>query len=177
MKTSKNKIAKILALAFFESEGGVKTQEKHLLSLQKIVLLGDQIPRLSSFLVSPLFSVEEKEIFLSLLKTPKSVMLFLRIIVEKKMISHLKTITDYYESFLWAALGKAKTKVVVAHQDNISKSLEKLIVAQLEEIIDRKACLTFEVDPSLIGGFQLETESFYIDASLKKTLEEMRNSL
>lgn len=177
MKTSKNKISKILALAFFESEEDVKIKQQHLLSLQKIVHLSHQIPKLSSFLVSPIFSIEEKETFFSLIKTPKSVILFLKMVIEQKMISQLNIITSYYERFLWSALGQAKTKVVVAHATDISKALEKLIVTHLSTITGQKACVTFEVDPSLIGGFQMETESFYLDASLKKTLEEMRNSL
>ncbi|HCI48305.1 MAG: ATP synthase F1 subunit delta [Alphaproteobacteria bacterium RIFCSPLOWO2_01_FULL_45_8] len=177
MKTSKNKISRILALAFFESERKEKIRRQYLLALQKIVFMIDQAPKFYSFLVSPMFSIEEKEVFFSISKTPKSVLFFLRLIIENKMISHLKEITNHYEELLYASLGKTKATVTVAHSYDISKSMEELLSKKLEKLIQKKAQFIFEIDPTILGGFQLETSDFYLDSSLKKTLADMRNSL
>ena len=153
MKTNKNKIAKILALAFFESEEKEKTQRAHLLALQKTVLLMKQIPKISLFLQSPMFSSEEKELFFSLMDLPKSVRLFLKLVAEKRLISHLSLIADYYENLLYSALKQMKARVIVAH--GLSKSTESLITEKLETLIRQKILLTIEIDPSILGGIQI----------------------
>ena len=93
------------------------------------------------------------------------------------MISHLKEITNHYEELLYASLGKTKATVTVAHSYDISKSMEELLSKKLEKLIQKKAQFIFEIDPTILGGFQLETSDFYLDSSLKKTLADMRNSL
>lgn len=173
MKTNKNKISKILALAFFESEE--KVQRTHLLALQKIEDLLKKIPKLAGFLESPMFSLEEKEVFFSLLNLPKSVDLFLKLVTEKRLISHLSVIVGQYEDLLYSSLKQTKARVVVAHP--VSKSTEKLIREKLETLINQKILLTVEIDPSILGGVQIETKDLYLDASLKKALANMRNSL
>lgn len=167
----------MLALALFESEEKEKIRHHYLLVLQKIVLLVEQAPKLSSFLISPLFSAEEKEVFFSLISPPSKMLLFLRLITEKRMISHLKTITNHYERLLYSSMGKIKVRIVVAHAHDIFKSMEEQISTKLEKLLQKKVLLTFETDPSLLGGFQLETNDFYLDSSLKKALADMRNSL
>jgi F-type H+-transporting ATPase subunit delta len=177
MQTNKNKIAKILAQAFFESEKKNNIREKYFLALQEISGLMEKIPKLHVFLVSPMFSWEEKEIFFSLTSLPKSVGLFLKLIIEKRLLSHLNMIISHYETLLFSAMGKTKVKVTVAHSYDISKSLEKLISTKLEKLIKQKILLEYKVDPTLIGGFRLATQEFYLDSSVKKALEDIRNSL
>lgn len=175
MKTSKNKIAKILAFAFFESEKKEKEHRTHLSALQKVELLMKEVPKLSLFLQSPMFSLEEKEFFFLLIDLPKSVRLFLKLVTEKKIISHLSVVVSQYETLFYSSIETIKARAIVAHA--ISKQTEKLISTKLEEIVKQKILLTVETDPSLLGGLQLEASNFYLDASLKKALANMRNSL
>lgn len=177
MKKDKNKTAKILALAFFESEKDTAIRKQHFSELKKVNTLIEQSPDLSSFLANPRFSKEEREIFFSLIKPSKNILLFLKLIMQNHLIYQLKTITHHYENLLYGSRGVVKAKVIVSHKDDVSRPIKELMEEKLKDLLNKEIHLDFEIDPSLMGGFTLEANGFYLDASLKKTLADLQNSL
>ncbi|MFN7662733.1 MAG: ATP synthase F1 subunit delta [Alphaproteobacteria bacterium] len=177
MKPSKNKIAKALAQAFFEAQTNPKTHQDDLKKLQEILLWKKENPKFASFLNSPLFShLEKHQIFLAL-DLPNPLIIFLEIILKQQMISYLDMIVHAYEKLVWESLNKIKGTVTVAAQEDLSPTFKKNITTLLEEKMNKDVSLTFETDPSLLGGFKLEVADFHWDSSLKNTLEQLRNSL
>ena len=49
--------------------------------------------------------------------------------------------------------------------------------ASLDEILGKKTKLSFEIDPSLIGGIKLRVNNTFLDASIHNQLQKLRTEL
>ena len=177
MKLSKEKKSKFFACAFFELEKKSSERGVYLSGLQDIVSLLDVSTKLRSFLESPLFSQEERHIFFSSTHIPKPVTIFLELIIEKKMIFHLKSIVRHYEHLVLSSIDKIKVKAVVSHSSYASKEIENSLVKKLKDVLKKDIDLKFHINPKILGGFLLQADDLYIDSSLRKSLEDIKASL
>ena len=177
MKISKEKIARLFACAFFDVEKDISAREKYLTCLQTVAQLIDDQPKLKSFLTGPFFSSAEKNLLFSAVRLPKPIVLFLELIIEKKMIKYLKCIADHYEELVLHATGRVKATITVAHADDVSRETKDLLVKKLQKLLKKDIEPEYHVDPKILGGLLLQTNDLYVDLSLKKGLETIKNGV
>lgn len=57
---------------------------------------------------------------------------------------------------------------------DVTKKQEEKLIGSIEELTKKKVRLTYERDPSLIGGFTVQYGDTVLDASVKRQLEVLR---
>lgn len=126
-------------------------------------------PKLKEYIFNPTFAEDKKyslllNLFPDLSSPTKS---FLKFLTEKKHLFLLPEIAITFQSFLSQLEKIAKVKMVVASP--LEKNLGKRLLLTLKEITNSsEIILEMSYNPRLLGGFQIEYNSFSIDASLVK---------
>ncbi len=72
---------------------------------------------------------------------------------------------------------KGKTLAHVTSASTLSPESEKNIVNQLNDLIKGKVELKKKIDKDLVGGVVIQMEDTLIDASVKKSLQDLKTNL
>ncbi len=100
---------------------------------------------------------------------------FLNLLIEKKRIQHLPEIADYYHRLMDEYSNISRAKVKAAFKLGAAEIEE--ISAALEKKTGKKIVVEFEQDPSLLGGVFAQIGDFVLDGSVKRQLQNFKESL
>jgi len=109
------------------------------------------------------------------LKAPELIDTFSRFILFKRRISLLPDIEREFNYLLQEKLGRIEAKVTVPYE------LQKEDVVKLEKTISKysgkKASVSINIDPTIIGGIVTRIGSVVIDGSLNTQLNQIRQTI
>ncbi|WP_025755558.1 ATP synthase F1 subunit delta [Mycoplasmopsis cricetuli] len=98
-----------------------------------------------------------------------------KVILERKMIAHIKKIIIHYLKISNEKLEIIFVKIVTASP--ISKQLLDKIIIKLQDNYQQKLEIRNLVDPSLISGFQIIFDSSIIQNNYKNSLNKLLNEI
>ena len=134
---------------------------------------------LTKYLNSPVVNQEAKREILS--KTLKSqvnteTFKFLMVLVKRNRINLLNSVIKNYLELVYETASIKMIEVVTA--TTFSSSQKNSLIQKLKEITNaREIRLVVTVDPNLIGGFLIKTESKVIDFTIKNQLQQLAKHL
>lgn len=143
------------------------------------------VPDLKKAMMNPHVSnVERKKLLLSAAGNEGSPVSsefskFVDLVIDRKRETYFHSISlvfqDLYRKDNNIIIGKLTTAVEVSEQ---VKEKMKALVAQIANLpLGGKVEFQSEVNPNLIGGFQLQVESNLLDASVASQLQDIRKTL
>lgn len=97
---------------------------------------------------------------------------FLKILAKKRIAGIFVSCAKLYEKSYFEDNNIKRTKIVTAIALDAEKQRE--VTKKIEESTGGKIISEFEVDPNLLGGMVIETDSSGIDASLRTRLDKIR---
>ena len=89
--------------------------------------------------------------------------------------NELKKIFIFFDSLYRKKSNTIEVKGIVASK--MSDQQIESFKSSLDEILGKKTKLSFEVDPSLIGGIKLRIDNIFLDASIHNQLQTLRTEL
>ena len=172
-------ISKRYASAFFEIAAEEKKLEQLHSELNQFSSMITQNKALKEFLANPIIEQDNKkavvEKIISKLNFSKMTVNFLKLLVDKKRIDSLPDIEICYRQLMDEALKKVRINVKTAFP--LSSKMRDYIIANMEKISGRKADITVETTPELLGGVIISVGDTLYDGSVKSQLNNMRNLL
>lgn len=138
----------------------------------------DACKELVLLLNSPVINTEKKEIILRKIfegHVGRLTLTYLQIMVRKKREALIpaiaKKLTDLYNEY--KNILSVQFKAPVLPDEELKKSVLELMARYTGKTID----LNPEIDESLIGGFVLSWEDKQYDASIRREIENMKNTI
>ena len=174
-----SKIAAPYASALYDLTVEQNMMHQVTADFQNLDVFFDKTPDLTQYLNNPLISAEEKEEILT--KTLKSeineeTFKFLIILAQKNRINLLQSIIARYLELVYET---ASIKIIEVYTAFGLTNLQKhTLIKKLKEFTNaREIRLIINVDPSLIGGFLIKTNSKVIDFTIKSQLQKLSKHL
>jgi F-type H+-transporting ATPase subunit delta len=163
------------ALSLLESSIEKKNLEKIFNDMQLIVNTLKKSKDLQVMLQSPVIRPELKEKVMTEIfqkKIDNDSLSFIKFIISKRREQILLSIASRFLILHDEHIELANVDVKTAFEfsDDQKKSLQK----KIEEILNKKARLSFKVEPELIGGFVAKVDDTLYDASLKHQIEILK---
>ena len=146
---------------------------------QNLEVFLTETPDLTNYLNNPLISLEAKrEILTKILKPVINIetFKFLIILIDKKRINLLQAVIDNYLNLVYQ-LASIKTVEISTASAFTNKQKNELIKKLKELTRAREIRLVINIDPSLIGGFLIKSNSKVIDFTIKNQLQKLANHL
>ena len=100
---------------------------------------------------------------------------FVRLLVEKKRIDLVASISESYKLLCDDAAGRVQTVVTLPFEP--VKSDEEEIRKGLEKATGKKVIMDIKVDPDLIGGVVARVGSVIYDGSIRTQLNNIKNNM
>lgn len=154
----------------------LETVYKELLYIQKIC---DEESRIIQIFDNPLVSSQNKiKILLSLTKNDKKSLVyqfFLLLLKNKREYLICEVINQFLEDYL--QYKKIKKGVLVLSQEISKEVIEHIERMACKLLSCQKIILKKVIMPSIIGGFILKVDSFYLDASIKSKYIDLSKKL
>jgi len=101
---------------------------------------------------------------------------FLMVLVDRDRISLLKTVITNYLELVYETASIKMIEVSTAAP--FANSQKNTLIQKLKELTNaREIRLVITVDPSLIGGFLIKTDSKVVDFTIKNQLQELAKHL
>lgn len=173
------KIAAPYARALFDFSVEQNIMHQITADFQNLEIFLDESTELMDYLNSPIISHNSKREVLT--KTLQSqvnteTFKFLMILVKRDRISLLKSIITNYLELVYETASIKMIEVSTAFA--FTNSQKNMLIKKLKELTNaREIRLVITVDPSLIGGFLIKTESKVIDFSIKNQLQKLAKHL
>ena len=98
--------------------------------------------------------------------------LFIAFLKRKSRLSEVRFILNSYVSLYYKSIGVMLAKLTSARE--VDSATVQSLCKVLEEHFRCKVNMSFEVDPSLIGGFVVQVGDYLLDASVKNQIETIR---
>ncbi|SHN54638.1 ATP synthase F1 subunit delta [Desulfovibrio litoralis] len=134
---------------------------------------------LENFFSNPVFLKEEKEKLLVVLleqaKLGTEVKSFCNILLDKGRITYLKDISAFYNVLLDEERGVIRGELITAVE--LKEPKRKKVQSRLEKQTNYKLDLTYNVNPSILGGIVLKIGDQVMDASLKAQLGMLKDNI
>ena len=127
---------------------------------------------------SPVVRVDKKLAIINALfegKVDEITLRYLQLILKKGRELHIDTICSEF-----VKLYKKYNNIVtlyITSADELTKECEEEIVAKIKSYINANIDVKKDVKPDLIGGYRLYFDDYYIDASVKGSLDKLRKEL
>ena len=174
-----SKIAAPYARALFDFSVEKNIMHQITADFQNLDIFLNEAPELLEYLNNPIVKQEVKGGILT--KTLKSQLnnetfKFLMVLVERDRINLLTTIISSYLELIYQT---ASIKMIEVSTASAFTNLQKdTLIQKLKELTNaREIRLVINVDPSLIGGFLIKTESKVIDFTIKNQLQQLAKHL
>ena len=173
------KIASPYARALFDFSIEQNIMHQVTADFQNLEIFLNESSELSNYLSNPIVSqVAKRDILTKTLQSQinTETFKFLMILVTRDRINLLESIITNYFELVYETASIKMVKVISASEFSISQ--ENTLIKKLKELTDaREIRLDVKIDPSLIGGFLIKTESKVIDFSIKNQLENLARYL
>ena len=168
-------IAKRYSRAFLAIAGEDAKYEEYYNELKSFSLLLNQNENLKGFMDNPVFAQSEKiavldEILMKVIVSPVTAN-FLKLLIQKKRISILPEIEDYYQQYMDEVLNRVRVKVRSAYQ--LSDDLSEQIKVRMEELTGKKVKMETEKDTSLLAGIVVRVGDTLYDGSIRAQLNSI----
>jgi F-type H+-transporting ATPase subunit delta len=100
---------------------------------------------------------------------------FVEVLARNSDLKLYDDISQEFHKLELKAKGITQANVTTAHP--LGADAEKKLVKELNEFIKGKVEIKKKVDANLIGGVVVQLEDTLIDASVKRSLEDLKNNL
>lgn len=174
-----SKIAAPYARALFDFSVEKNIMHQITADFQNLEIFLDESTELTEYLNNPIVSQDAKREILS--KTLQSqvnteTFKFLMVLVDRERINLLKSVIANYLELVYQTASIKTIEVITAFPfTNLQKNT---LVQKLKELTNaREIRLVITVDPNLIGGFLIKTESKIIDFTIKNQLQKLAKHL
>jgi F-type H+-transporting ATPase subunit delta len=174
-----SKIAAPYARALYDYSNAQNVTHQVTADFQNLEVFLEKTPDLTEYLNNPVISTEAKqEILTKVLKSQINTVTFkfLSILVERNRISMLEGIIDSYLKLVYLV---ASIKIIeVSSAFKFTNRQKNTLIKKLKELTNaREVRLILTIDPTLIGGFLIKTDSSVIDLTVKGLLQELAKQL
>jgi F-type H+-transporting ATPase subunit delta len=173
------KIAAPYARALFDFSVEKNIMHQITADFQNLDIFFSETSELTEYLSSPVVKQEAKREILA--KTLKSqinaeTFKFLMILVKRNRINLLSAVINNYLELVYQT---ASIKMIEVSTASAFTNLQKdTLIQKLKELTNaREIRLVITIDPSLIGGFLIKTESKVIDCTIKNQLQQLAKHL
>ena len=174
-----SKIAAPYARALFDFSVEKNIMHQITADFQNLEIFLNETAELTDYLDNPVVSQNAKREVLT--KTLKSqinteTFKFLMVLVERNRINLLSSIINSYLELVYET---ASIKMIEVSTASAFTNLQKnTLIQKLKELTNaREIRLVITVDPTLIGGFLIKTESKVIDFTIKNQLQQLAKHL
>nr|YP_009687856.1 CF1 delta subunit of ATP synthase [Haslea nusantara]QDX17445.1 CF1 delta subunit of ATP synthase [Haslea nusantara] len=173
------KIAAPYARALFDFSVEQNIMHQVTADFQNLEIFLSETSELSGYLNNPIVSQAAKREILT--KTLQSqinteTFKFLMVLVSRDRINLLESIITNYLELVYKTASIKMVEVVSA--SDFSADQKSTLIQKLKELTDaREIRLEVTIDPTLIGGFLIKTESKVVDFSIKNQLENLAKHL
>ena len=174
-----SKIAAPYARALFDFSVDKNIMHQITADFQNLEIFLDQSSELTDYLNNPLVSQDAKgEVLTKTLKSQvnSETFKFLMVLVDRDRINLLKSVITNYLELVYETASIKTIEVVTAVE--FSNAQKNTLIQKLKELTSaREIKLAITVDPNLIGGFLIKTESKVIDFTIKNQLQQLAKHL
>lgn len=174
-----SKIAAPYARALFDFSIEKNIMHQITADFQNLDIFLNDAAELTEYLNNPIVNQQAKrEVLTKTLKSQINIetFKFLMILVTRNRINLLRAIIKTYLELVYQT-ASIKT-IEVATASVFTNSQQNTLIQKLKELTNaREIRLIITVDPSLIGGFLIKTESKVIDFTIKNQLQELAKHL
>lgn len=173
------KIAAPYARALFDFSVDKNIMHQITADFQNLDIFLKETPELVEYLNNPVVKQEAKgEILAKTLKSQinTETFKFLMVLVERNRINLLSPVIISYLNLIYQT---ASIKMIEVSTASAFTNLQKnTLIQKLKELTNaREIRLIITVDPSLIGGFLIQTESKVVDFTVKNQLQKLAKHL
>ena len=174
-----SKIAAPYARALFDFSVDKNIMHQITADFQNLEIFLDESTELTDYLNNPLVNQDAKREVLT--KTLKSqvnseTFKFLMVLVSRDRINLLKSVITNYLELVYETASIKTIEIVTAVE--FSSAQKNTLIQKLKELTNaREIKLAVTVDPNLIGGFLIKTESKIIDFTIKNQLQQLAKHL
>jgi F-type H+-transporting ATPase subunit delta len=173
------KIAVPYARALFEFSVEKNIMHQITADFQNLDVFFTEASELTEYLNNPVVKQEAKrEILAKLLKSQinAETFKFLMVLIDRDRISLLSAVIANYLELVYQTASIKMIEVSTAAV--FTDSQQEKLIEKLKELTNaREIRLVITVDPSLIGGFLIKTESKVIDFTVKNQLQKLAKHL
>ena len=174
-----SKIAAPYARALFDFSVDKNIMHQITADFQNLEIFLDESSELTDYLNNPIVSQDAKgEVLTKTLKSQvnSETFKFLMVLVDRDRINLLKSVITNYLELVYETASIKTVEVVTAVE--FSNAQKNTLIQKLKELTNaREIKLAITVDPNLIGGFLIETDSKIIDFSIKNQLQQLAKHL
>jgi len=173
------KIAAPYARALYDYSNSQNVTHQVTGDFQNLEVFFKKTEDLVKYLENPIVSTEAKaEILTKILKPQLNdvTFKFLLILVDRNRINVLQSIISSYLELVYSV---ASIKMIeVASAFKFTNRQKNTLVKKLKQLTNaREIRLTLTIDPTLIGGFLIKTDSQVIDLTIKGQLQQLAKHL
>jgi F-type H+-transporting ATPase subunit delta len=173
------KVAAPYARALFDFSVEKNIMHQITADFQNLDIFFNETPELTEYLSNPVVKQEAKrEILAKILKSQinTETFKFLMVLVDRDRINLISAVINNYLELVYQT---ASIKMVEVSTASAFTNLQKnTLIQKLKELTNaREIRLVINVDPSLIGGFLIKTESKIIDFTIKNQLQQLAKHL
>lgn len=164
--------------ALFQAACEVNKRELILEEATQVLEIIDQEPDLCAFIDTPVVSIgEKKDVLKSIFegRISDELLNFLFVMVDKGRTRHFARAIKVYKDLLNEQEGISYGKIFSVKSLSPDK-LEKF-EAETGKLLHQNVKLENETDTSLIGGVKILIDGKVIDASIRKRLEDLNNTI
>lgn len=174
-----SKIAAPYARALFDYSVDKNIMHQITADFQNLEIFLDESRELTDYLSNPLVSQDAKsEVLTKILESQvnSETFKFLMVLVNRDRISLLKSVITNYLELVYETASIKTIEVVTAVE--FSNAQKNTLIQKLKELTNaREIKLAITVNPDLIGGFLIKTESKVIDFTIKNKLQQLAKHL
>ena len=174
-----SKIAAPYARALFDFSVDKNIMHQITADFQNLEIFLDESSELTDYLNNPLVSQDAKgEVLTKTLKSQvnSETFKFLMVLVDRDRINLLKSVITNYLELVYETASIKTIEVVTAVE--FSNAQKNTLIQKLKELTNaREIKLAITIDPNLIGGFLIKTESKVIDFTIKNQLQQLAKHL
>ncbi len=166
------------AHALYGAASELGKTEEMLAESKELVKLIEDIPQFKEFLSTPIIAANKKKESIKKIfedKIEKEILNFLYVLIDKRRAGHLAGIVKQFEKLICENSGFSLGTIfsVTPLSEEQLASFEK----ETGKLLQKNVRLENRIDRKLIGGVRIFIEGKVIDASIKRELMNMRESL
>lgn len=173
------RIAVPYARALFDFSVNKNIMHQITADFQNLETFLNENAELTGYLNNPILSdTAKREILAKILKSQinAETFKFLMLLIDKNRINVLSSVITGYLELVYETASIKMIQVSTAFP--FTSSQKDALIQKLKELTDaREIRLVIEVDPNLIGGFLIKTESKVIDFTIKNQLQKLAQHL